>query len=74
MFADPNRTTTIAIKTSTLRTLRQYKVGGASYDDILIELMEETPPDTFWAEVRRREEEPANIPVERVLKKAGLRW
>jgi predicted CopG family antitoxin len=49
MLADPP--TTITVRTSTLRALSLYKSGGKSYDDVLKELMEEVPPESFlrWA-------------------------
>ncbi len=49
MLADPP--TTITIRSSTLRNLSLYKIGGRSYDEILRNLMEEVPPESFlrWA-------------------------
>lgn len=49
MLADPP--TTITVRTSTLRTLSLYKAGGRSYDEVLRDLMEEVPPESFlrWA-------------------------
>ncbi len=62
-------TTTVPVKPETLSKLRAYKVGGATYDDILNEFMDERPPEAFiqehlrrlkedtfedWASVRRR--------------------
>lgn len=39
--------TSLSVKPSTLRQLRAYKVDGKTYDDVLKELMEETPPAKF---------------------------
>jgi len=49
MLADPP--TTITIRSSTLRNLSLYKIGGRSYDEVLRSLMEEVPPESFlrWA-------------------------
>jgi len=49
MLSDPH--TTITVRTSTLRSLSLYKVGKRSYDEVLRELMEEVPPESFlrWA-------------------------
>jgi predicted CopG family antitoxin len=49
MLADPP--TTITVRTSTLRSLSLYKAGGRSYDEVLRDLMEEVPPESFlrWA-------------------------
>jgi hypothetical protein len=55
VLADPP--TTITIRSSTLRNLSLYKIGGRSYDEVLRSLMEEVPPESFlqWAkqELRR---------------------
>lgn len=51
--------TTVPVKPETLRRLRGYKTGGASYDDVLNDLMDEVPPESFIREhVRRLREEP----------------
>jgi hypothetical protein len=49
MLTDPP--TTITVRTSTLRTLSLYKAGGRTYDQVLRDLMEELPPESFlrWA-------------------------
>ncbi|MCI4343092.1 MAG: hypothetical protein L3J92_03130 [Thermoplasmata archaeon] len=49
MLADPP--TTITVRTSTLRSLSLYKAGGRSYDEVLRDLVEEVPPESFlrWA-------------------------
>ena len=39
--------TSLSLKPTTLRQLRAYKVGGMTYDDVLQQLMEETPPAKF---------------------------
>lgn len=47
-------TTTIPVKQQTLTRLRSYKVGGATYDDVLNELMDDRPPAGFVREHLRR--------------------
>ncbi len=46
--------TTVPVKGETLRRLRGYKTGGASFDDVLNEMMDEIPPATFVQEHLRR--------------------
>ncbi|MHB1435490.1 MAG: hypothetical protein ACYCPN_01520 [Thermoplasmata archaeon] len=72
MYADPDRLTTVSVRLRTLQNLRKYKVGGASLDDVLIELMENYPPESFWEEIRRREKEP-DLDAEEVFRRVGLR-
>ncbi len=43
-------TTTIPVKHETLARLRSYKVGGATYDDVLNDLMDDQPPAGFIRE------------------------
>jgi len=62
-------TTTISVKRETKARLRSYKVGGATYDDVLNDLMDDRPPAGFirkhlqrlkeeefsdWEDVRKR--------------------
>jgi hypothetical protein len=46
--------TTVPVKGDTLRRLRSYKTGGASYDEVLNEMMDEIPPESFVKEHLRR--------------------
>jgi hypothetical protein len=51
--------TSVPVKPETLARLRSYKAGGASYDDVINDLMDEHPPATFLQEhLRRLHEEP----------------
>jgi len=54
VLADPH--TTITVRTSTLKALSLYKVGGRSYDEVLRDLMDEVPPASFleWAQLELR--------------------
>ena len=47
-------TTTVPVKPETLARLRAYKVGGATYDDVLNYLMDDRPPEGFIREHLRR--------------------
>ncbi len=47
-------TTTIPVRQETLARLRSYKVGGATYDDVLNDLMDDQPPAGFIREHLRR--------------------
>ena len=47
-------TTTIPVKRETKARLRSYKVGGATYDDVLNDLMDDRPPAGFIREHLRR--------------------
>ena len=66
-----DRPTTITVKTSTLRSLAIYKLGGKTYDDVLRDLMDEVPPETFlkWA---RRELKRPTASLAQVRKKLRL--
>lgn len=46
--------TTIPIRRETLNRLKGYKVGGASYDDLINDLLEVHPPEEFFLEHLRR--------------------
>ena len=62
--------TTVTVKSSTLARLRAYKTPGATLDDVLNELMADTPPESFWREIERRRAEPgSNIPGDVMLRR-----
>lgn len=61
--------TTVPVKPDTLRRLRGYKTMGASYDEVLNDLMDLNPPASFLREHLRRLEEEGSIPWEEVKKK-----
>lgn len=65
-------TTTVPVRQETLRRLRAYKVGGATYDDVLNDLMDENPPVTFVREHLRRLHEEPDIPWQEVRKRLRL--
>jgi len=70
MLADPP--TTITVRTSTLRSLSLYKAGGGSYDDVLRNLMEEVPPESFlrWAKEELKKPPQSLTQVRKQLKLA----
>jgi hypothetical protein len=61
--------TSVPVKPETLRRLRAYKTMGASYDDVLNDLMELNPPASFLREHLRSLEEDERIPWREVKKK-----
>lgn len=68
--ADPP--TTIQVRSSTRRLLETYRVGGKTYDDVVLDLMEENPPESFFREIERRLREEPDVPWERVRKRLKL--
>jgi len=65
-------TTTVPVKPETLQRLRLYKIGGTTYDDVLNELMDDSPPGTFVREHLRRLREEPDIPWSKVRKRLRL--
>lgn len=61
--------TTLPVKPDTLQRLRLYKTMGASYDEVLNDLMDLNPPASFLKEHLRRLEEEERIPWDEVKKK-----
>jgi hypothetical protein len=55
-------TTTVPVKPETLRRLRAYKMGGATYDEVLNDLMDDAPPVAFIREHLRRLREEPDVP------------
>jgi hypothetical protein len=69
MLADPP--TTITVPTSVVRRLRLYKTGGRTYAEVLDDLMDAVPPQSFleWAQ---RELDRPTIPYSEVRRRLGL--
>ena len=65
-------TTTVPVRSETLRRLRSYKVGGATYDEVLNDLMDVKPPGAFIREHLRRLREEPDIPWREVRKRRRL--
>jgi len=64
--------TTVPVRPATLRRLKTYKVGDATYDDVLTELMEEVPPPRFWREHYRRLHEESSVPLADVRRRLKI--
>ena len=64
--------TTVPVKGATLRRLRSYKTGGATYDDVLNEMMDEIPPDSFIQEHLRRLREEETVSWDAVRSRLKL--
>ena len=65
-------TTTVPVKPETLGRLRAYKVGGATYDDVLNDLMDDNPPGSFIREHLRRLREEPDTPWTKVRRRLKL--
>lgn len=57
-MASSERYTSVPVRASTLRALQPYRVGGKSYDEVILEFIESNPPESFWKELARRSREP----------------
>lgn len=64
-------TTTIQISTETARLLSARRIGGATYDEVILDLLEEEPPEEFFRELERRFREEPDIPLEVVRRQIG---
>jgi len=53
-MAASKRFTSLPITPETLRRLKGYKVGGASYDELINDLLDAHPPEEFFLEHLRR--------------------
>lgn len=54
-----------------MRALQPYRVGGKSYDEVILEFIESNPPESFWKELERRSREP-ELTLEEVRKRLRL--
>ena len=61
-----DRLTTISIHTSTLRMLQPFKKGDMTWDDVLIDFIEERVPEEFVKEMIRQAEEGPGIPWQQI--------
>jgi hypothetical protein len=64
--------TTLPVKPDTLQRLRMYKTMGASYDEVLNDLMDLNPPAAFLKEHLRMLREDEFVPLDEVKKKLKL--
>ena len=65
------RYTSVPARASTLHALQAYRVGGKSYDEIILDFIEANPPASFWKEVERRSKQ-TDLTLEEVRHKLGL--
>jgi hypothetical protein len=63
--------TSIAVHTSTLRLLQEYKIGGKTYEEVILGFIEQYPPQRFLEEMVRRAKERIT-PGEAVYRKVGI--
>ncbi len=63
--------TTVTVRSTTLKRLRASKALGLTLDDVLNDLMADTPPASFWREIERRRREPT-VSAETVYRKLRL--
>ena len=54
--------TSISVHSSTLKMLQSFKKGDMTWDDVLIDFIEEHVPREFVVEMVRRSEEDTGIP------------
>jgi hypothetical protein len=66
-----SRYTSVPVRASTLHALRAYRVGGKSYDGIILDFIGANPPTTFWTEIERRSKQP-DLTLEENPHKLGL--
>ena len=69
MSQPPSKFTTLPVKPETLERLRRYKTMGASYDQVLNDLMDLHPPAEFVREHLRRLEHEERVGWAEVKKK-----
>jgi len=70
-MAATSRYTSVPVRATTLNALRAYRVGGKSYDEIILDFIEGNPPESFWKEIERRSKQP-DISLEEVQRRLGL--
>ncbi len=73
MASTLTRPTTITVTERTRRFLEAVKLEGESFDDLILDLLEEASFDEdFYKEIERRWKTERRVPGERVLRKARL--
>jgi hypothetical protein len=70
MAADP--LTSISIHASTLRMLQSFKRGDMTWDDVLVDFIEEHLPEEFVVEMIRRANGRPLVPLSQVLRENKL--
>jgi hypothetical protein len=70
-MAAVSKYTSLPVRPSTLRALQAYRVGGKSYDEIILDFIEANPPQSFWKEIERRAKAP-ELSLDEVRRRLGL--
>ncbi|HLM91120.1 MAG TPA: hypothetical protein VK424_03605 [Thermoplasmata archaeon] len=70
-MAATSRYTSVPVRATTLHALQAYRVGGKSYDEIILDFIESNPPASFWKEIERRSRQP-DLSLDEVRRKLGL--
>ena len=64
-------TTTIQVSDEAMRLLSARRIGGKTYNDVILDLLEEEPPEAFFEELARRFREEKGIPIADVRRRLG---
>lgn len=64
--------TTIQVSEETARLLSARRLAGKTYDEVILDLLEENPPEAFFKELERRFREERGIPIKDVRRRLGL--
>jgi hypothetical protein len=70
-MAATSRYTSVPVRASTLHALQAYRVGGKSYDEIILDFIEANPPASFWKAIERRSKQP-DLAMDEVRHRLGL--
>ena len=65
--------TSISVHSSTLKMLQSFKKGDMTWDDVLIDFIEEHVPREFVVEMVRRSEEDTGTPWDEVQRRRKQR-
>jgi len=63
--------TSVPVRATTLHALQAYRIGGKSYDEIILDFIEANPPASFWKEIERRARSP-ELSLDEVRRRLGL--
>jgi hypothetical protein len=70
-MAATSRYTSVPVRASALHALQAYRVGGKSYDEIILDFIEANPPASFWKEIERRSRQP-DLSLDEVRRRLSL--
>jgi len=63
--------TSVPVRATTLHALQAYRIGGKSYDKIILDFIEANPPASFRKEIERRARSP-ELSLDEVRRRLGL--